>query len=229
MAWTPARIWCGELIRSAAARAVIFDMDGVLTDTEEFHLESWRLLLERRFGLAVSAEMIRKTFGQSNETIIPLLVPPEVPLNREMLPQLSDEKEAYYREVARGKVKPMAGAERFLSWLEDNNVPTAIGTSGPPENIQFILSEFDWEGRFAALVDRTKFVASKPSPDCFLEAALRLRVSPSRCIVFEDSLHGILAARRAGAVPAAILTTLPREAFILHARWIFQDFLEIAC
>jgi len=227
--WRPARISGRELIRGAGAQAVIFDMDGVLADTEEFHQESWRILTERRFGVAAPPELISKTFGQTNENIIPLLYPPGEELDRAEIPGLSVEKEIYYRQAARGRVKPLAGVERFLSWLEGRGIPMAIGTSAPPENTRFLLSQFGWEGRFGAVVDRTGFRASKPWPDCFLEAAARLRVSPRRCIVFEDSLHGILAARRAGSMPAAVLTTLPGEVLLLQARWCFRDFMEIAC
>src|SRR5258706_536464 len=103
-----ARIPAAELIRLSGAQGVIFDMDGVLADTQEFHLESWRLLLERRFGLDSPAELIRSTFGQSNEKIIPLLVPHAVLAPKEMA-ALSEEKEALYREVARGRVRPLPG------------------------------------------------------------------------------------------------------------------------
>ena len=69
-----ARIGARELFGLSGARAVIFDMDGVLADTEEYHLESWRSCLHSRYGLAPAQEVIRRTFGQSNEQILPLLV-----------------------------------------------------------------------------------------------------------------------------------------------------------
>src|SRR5262245_21767980 len=87
----PARIAARELLRSSGARGVIFDMDGVLADTDEFHLLSWQGLLEARFGLETPAGLIRSTFGQSNERILPLLLPPgRLPAGLE-LESLSDE------------------------------------------------------------------------------------------------------------------------------------------
>jgi HAD superfamily hydrolase (TIGR01509 family) len=223
-----ARIRAGELIRLAGARGVIFDMDGVLSDTQEFHLESWRLLLERRFAFTPPAGLIRSSFGQSNEKIIPLLFP-QATFTPKELAELGEEKEALYREVARSRVRPLAGVEEFLSYLAEAGIPAAVGTSGPPENVRLILEEFRWEGRFQAVVDRDQFPASKPAPDCFLAAAARLGVPPHRTVVFEDSFHGLAAARRAGAVPVGIATTFPEVELILRARWAFRDFTEIVC
>ena len=225
----PARISARELLRSSGARGVIFDMDGVLADTEEFHLLSWQGLLEARFGLETPAGLIRSTFGQSNERILPLLLPPgRIPTGREV-ESLSEEKEARYREAARGRVRPLRGVERLLAWLGREGIPAAVGTSGPPENIRFLLEEFGWRSVFRALVDRSQFAASKPAPDCFLVAAARLGVPPGRSLVFEDSLHGLAAARRAGMAAAGIATTYPEEAIRPLSRWTFRDFTEIAC
>ena len=225
-AFRAARIRAEELIRLSGARGVIFDMDGVLSDTQEFHLESWRLLLERRFGFTPPAGLIRTSFGQSNEQIIPQLFP-QATFTPKELADLGEEKEALYREVARTRVRPLAGVEEFLSFLADAGIPAAVGTSGPPENVRLIIEEFRWAGRFQAIVDRDQFPASKPAPDCFLAAAARLGVPATRAVVFEDSFHGLAAARRAGAIPAAIATTFPEVELILRARWAFRDFTEI--
>jgi beta-phosphoglucomutase len=224
----PARISARELVRSSGIEGVIFDMDGVLADTEEFHLLSWQGLLAERFGLEAPPGLIRSTFGQSNERILPLLVPAgRAPAGLEV-ERLSDEKEARYREAARGRVRPLPGVEDLLAWLSREGIPAAIGTSGPPENIRFLLEEFGWRRLFRALIDRSRFARSKPAPDCFLLAAERLGVAPRRSLVFEDSLHGLAAARRAGMAAAGIATTYPEEAIRLLSRWTFRDFTEIA-
>jgi HAD superfamily hydrolase (TIGR01509 family) len=228
------RLSARELLSSSRARAVIFDMDGVLADTAELHVEAWNALLDAH-GLpppqgepAGWLPLIRSTFGQSNDTIIPLLWrhagrPLDAPLV-----ELSREKEAYYRRAARDRVRPLAGADRFLRWLARRGVPAAVGTSGPEENVRFLLDEFGWHGLFAALVDRSRFAAGKPAPDCFLRAAADLRVPPSRAIVFEDSIHGLLAARRGGFIPAAIASTHEESDLRPHARWVFRDFRELS-
>lgn len=227
---TVPRISAIELFRSSSAEAATFDMDGVLADTEKFHVQAWQKLLESHTGVAPPLALIRETFGQTNDVIIPLLWEKAGKgLAAADVPPLSEEKEGYYREFAAGRVRPTQGLERFLLWLERRRVPLAIGTSGPRENITFLLKEFGWERHFQVLVDRRRFAAGKPAPDCFLAAAGILGVPPRKTIVFEDSLHGLRAAWRGGFLPAAIATTLPESALRLQARWVFRDFRDIAC
>ena len=115
------------------------------------------------YTVETPAGLIRSTFGQSNERILPLLLPPgRIPTGREV-ESLSEEKEARYREAARGRVRPLRGVERLLAWLGREGIPAAVGTSGPPENIRFLLEEFGWRSVFRALVDRSQFAASKPA------------------------------------------------------------------
>ena len=230
-----------EFLRLADCQAVIFDMDGVLADTEEFHLEAW-IELVRNHSLETSGpevkkegvsdgmlELIRSTFGQSNDTIIPLLWKKAERSIGDELANLSREKEASYRGCARSRVQPMPGIENFLRLLAEERIPAAIGTSGPKENVSFLLEEFSWAGLFSSLVHRERFDAGKPSPDCFLKAAEDLGSDPGKTIVFEDSLHGLEGACRGGFMPAAIASTHQPEELTSIARWVFRDFLDLSC
>ncbi len=234
------KIHANDLVHKSGSEAVIFDMDGVLADTEKFHVEAWAVLARAhslypdgaepgRPGGEDAMELIQHTFGQTNDTIIPLLWRHA---GRELVggvAELSHEKESYYREAARGRVRPMPGIGRFLRWLVAHDSPTAIGTSGPLENIEFLLTEFDWDGLFTSLIHRARFAAGKPAPDCFLKAAEELRVLPRRAIVFEDSVHGLLAARQGGFWPAAIASTHDESELLAYSRWVFRDFREVSC
>ena len=234
------RIHIQELFNSRCAVAAVFDMDGVLADTAAYHLEAWAALA-RAHALYPAArapgtpgghsanELIHRTFGQTNDRIIPLLwrhagKPLEADLGK-----LSYEKEAYYRDAARGRVQPLPGLERLLGWLHRSGVPTAIGTSAPPENVRLLLREFGWEELFCCLVDRTRFAAGKPAPACFLKAASEMRVQPRRTIVFEDSIHGLLGARQGGFIPAGVATLHTASELRFHSRWVFTDFREVSC
>jgi len=219
------------LIDESHIDAVIFDMDGVLADTEGFHIEGWIGLAEAH-GLATDDSLLalaRETFGQTNDTIIPLLWKHA---GRELLggvESLSREKEAYYRKAARGRVVPMPGVDRFLRWLDAQGIPTAIGTSGPVENVRFIVREFGWDGLFTELVDRSRFAGGKPAPDCFLAASRLIGIRPRHGIVFEDSVHGLNGARQGGFHAAAIASTHEPDELWSLARWVFRDFREIFC
>ena len=230
-----------DLLREAHCEAVIFDMDGVLADTEEFHLEAWIQLVETHSlenpdsgdthknvsdGML---KLIRGTFGQANDAIIPLLWKKAGRSPGAALESLSFEKEECYRNCARDRVRPMPGIEDFLRLLRDESIPAAIGTSGPEENVSFLLKEFGWTGLFSSLVHRGRFKAGKPAPDCFLKAVEDLGRAPAKTIVFEDSLHGLEAARKGGFLPAAIASTHEPVELTAIARGVFRDFLELSC
>jgi beta-phosphoglucomutase len=224
-----ATISAGELLRLSRSRAVIFDMDGVLADTEKFHVEAWIRLVEGQTGKSPATAVVRSTFGMTNDLILPVLwrhVGATLDRGAEEMGAL---KERLYREAAAGRVQPLPGVERFIEWLKGQGVPTAIGTSGPRENIEFLVHEFGWTGCFDVLVDRRRFAAGKPAADCFLCAARELSIAPAEALVFEDSFHGLIAARRGGFSLAAIASTHPPSALRPQARWVFRDFLDVAC
>ena len=225
-----------DFLRNTDCRAVVFDMDGVLADTEEFHLEAWGRLVEAH-GLEdgeqrLSEEMlelIRSTFGQANDTIIPLLWEKAGRSPGDALAALSLEKEQCYRSCARGRVRPMPGIEDFLGFLKKENIPAAIGTSGPEENVSFILDEFNWRTVFHSLVHRSRFKKGKPAPDCFLVAAEELGHPPDKTIVFEDSVHGLMAANSGGFTAAAIASTHEPAELTQYTGWGFSDFRSLSC
>ena len=225
-----------DFLRNTDCRAVVFDMDGVLADTEEFHLEAWGRLVEAH-GLEdgeqrLSEEMlelIRSTFGQANDTIIPLLWEKAGRSPGDALAALSLEKEQCYRSCARGRVRPMPGIEDFLGFLKKENIPAAIGTSGPEENVSFILDEFNWRNVFHSLVHRSRFKKGKPAPDCFLVAAEELGQPPDKTIVFEDSVHGLMAANSGGFTAAAIASTHEPAELTQYTSWVFRDFRSLSC
>ena len=225
-----------DFLRNTDCRAVVFDMDGVLADTEEFHLEAWGRLVEAHGledgeqGLSEEMlELIRSTFGQANDTIIPLLWEKAGRSPGDALAALSLEKEQCYRNCARGRVRPMPGIEDFLGLLKKENIPAAIGTSGPEENVSFILEEFNWRNVFHSLVHRSRFKKGKPAPDCFLVAAEELGQPPDKTIVFEDSVHGLMAANSGGFTAAAIASTHEPAELTQYTGWVFRDFRSLSC
>ncbi len=225
-----------DFLKSTGCRAVIFDMDGVLADTEEFHLEAWIRLVEAH-GLETGdqvpseemLELIRSTFGQANDTIIPLLWEKAGRPIGDELAALSLEKEHCYRGCAGRRVRPMPGIEDFLGLLKKENIPAAIGTSGPEENVSFLLEEFSWENVFDSLVHRSRFRKGKPAPDCFLTAAEELGQAPDKTVVFEDSVHGLMAARSGGFTAAAIASTHEPAELREYTEWVFRDFRSLSC
>ena len=186
---------------------VLWDMDGVLVDTGEFHYQSWTETLAE-YGIPLPYEQFRTTFGMNNEGILRMLLGERY--TEELFIEISERKETRFREMIHGQVQLLPGVRPLLEALREANVPQAIASSAPQANIETILFEFNLESYFQALVSAVG-LPSKPHPAVFLAAAQRLDLQPGNCIVLEDAIPGVEAARRAGMRCVAVTTTNKAE------------------
>lgn len=189
-------------------RGVLWDLDGVLVDTGEFHYRAWAETMAVH-GIPYSREAFRATFGMNNAgTLEYLLGRPPAP---EFVKQVNDEKEERFRSAIRGRVRPLPGAVRWLDRLKTIGIKQAIASSAPPANIDALVDELDLRSHFDAIVSGAD-LPGKPDPAVFVEAARRIGVPSALCVVVEDSVAGVLGARRGGMKCVAITTTNPRQA-----------------
>ncbi len=205
--------------------AFIFDMDGVLTDNMRFHADSW-VELFRDFGLeGLDAERyLVETAGMRGLDVLRYFLDPKI--SEAEAERLTELKDFLYRTASRERIKPMAGLEAFLDASRERSVRLGIGTGAGPKNIDYVLNILKIADKFEAIVNPYQVPHGKPHPDIFLKAAELLGAEPSSCIVFEDALPGVEAARRAGMRCVAVTTTNERSMFssfdnIVH---IIDDF-----
>jgi len=191
-----------------AERGVIFDLDGVLIDSSLLHLESWRMVGAER-GFEMTDEFFWKTFGMPNSRIFPLLFGRDLP--PEEARELSEYKEQVYRRLAAGRLKALPGAVALLRALRDAGFRIALGTSTPMVNVQVILDAIGVRPCFDAFVSGDDVTHGKPDPEVFVKAGEKLGLPPERCVVVEDAMVGIQAAKGAGMRCLAVTTTHPRE------------------
>lgn len=181
-------------------RGVIWDLDGVIIDSAEAHLKSWlRLAQEER--VLFSEDQFWATFGWRNDRIIPKIWGP---LSAEHIRELGDRKESYFREYVRETAKPLPGAIELQSALHAAGYKQALASSTPIENIQLISELLGLKRYLSAFVSGETVPSAKPAPDLYLKAAKELGVEPARCLVIEDAVVGIEAARAAGMYSIAI-------------------------
>ncbi len=184
-------------------KGIIFDFNGTLFFDSEKHLEAWREFSKRvRPNPFTDDEMREHMFGRTNKEILTYLMG-KTP-SKELVDSLGREKESVYRDMCRKDYKNTVlalGAEKFLDFLKENNIPRAIATMSEIENVEFYIEEFQLEKWFDLdkIVYADGVIASKPAPDIYLKAAQRLNLKPLECIVVEDALSGIEAAKRADA------------------------------
>jgi HAD superfamily hydrolase (TIGR01509 family) len=191
------------------AYLAIFDHDGVLVDSLEFHQEAW-FEMGRRTGLNFTPEFIHDTFGMTNPTIFRRLLGDS--LSPAQIQRYSDLKEECYRDLARGRIYLMNGVRAVLDALTDHGVKLAIGSSGVRPNLDLTVTECGLDGRFAAIASLEDITRGKPDPQVFLVAAAKAGALPVRSVVFEDAPVGIQAAKAAAMYAVGLTTTHPATA-----------------
>ncbi len=154
---------------------VIFDMDGVLADTAEAHFASWQRLGER-YGVEISRETFEQTFGRPNHQIIETMLGRELP--EDELRQVDRLKEAAYRDIIRDRVEPVPGVVELIRELDEWGFRMAVGSSGPRQNIDLVLSTLGVERYFGAIVSGWDVERGKPDPDVFLKSAAGIGLPP---------------------------------------------------
>jgi beta-phosphoglucomutase len=175
--------------------AVIWDVDGTLVDTAELHFQAWTDLC-RRHNLTFTREDFVRTFGRRNAEIIPQIVGPGC--TDAEVADLSEQKEELYRAAARRGVALLPGAGKLLKELHAAGFKQAIGSSAPRANLDLILDLTDTARTFEAISSAEDTRRGKPDPEVFQVAAGKLGVSPSRCVVMEDAVAGVQAAKAGG-------------------------------
>jgi beta-phosphoglucomutase len=183
---------------------LIFDMDGVLVDSNPAHRQAWAAY-NRKFGLETTDAMHQRMYGKRNDQIIrdfygDSLSPDEVAAR-------SAAKEELYREMIGERIEEMLvpGLRDFLDRYPD--VPKAVASNAEPANVDFLLDRANLRPYFQVVVDGHQVANPKPHPEIYLRAAELLRASPAQCIVLEDSYSGVEAAMAAGMRVIGVRTT----------------------
>ena len=181
---------------ATAPRAVLWDMDGTLVDSREYHWRAWQTAMAAE-GRTVTKTDFLASFGQRNDTIL------SVWLGRaaepDLIRRIGDAKESEYRRlVADEGIELLPGAGEWMRALRREGWRQAIASAAPRLNVEAIEHALDLTGLLDGLVSAEDVRAGKPDPDVFLVAAARVGVPPERCIVVEDAAAGVEAGRRAG-------------------------------
>lgn len=183
--------------------AFIFDMDGVLVDSNPTHKVALKQFCKKH-GYDLSEKDLReKIYGRTNRDWLMNLLGN---LSEETIREYAEEKEALFRELY-VDIRPLAGLHSFLEKLERAGIPRAIATSAPRANVDFTISRTRIERFFPVILDDSFVTKGKPDPQIYLKSAAALGLPSSQCIVFEDSLSGVTAAKRAGCKVVGVTTT----------------------
>lgn len=185
--------------------AVIFDMDGVLVDTFEAHLESWNVVAHEE-GTEMTRRQFAETFGRTSREIIAILWPERAD-DAAAVRDFDDRKEAAFRQIISRNFPAMPGAVALLNSLAADGIPMAVGSSGPSANVALVVEKLRAADLLSAMITADDVTRGKPDPQVFLLAAERMGIAPEQCIVVEDAQAGVAAARAAGMHCVGIAST----------------------
>lgn len=199
-------------------------MDGVLADTGPIHFESW-VRMAQEMGYTYTKEFFDKTFGQQSPTIVKMMAGDN--FNEAEIHKWADLKELYYREMVKDKLEPLPGVIPLLRELNKEGFKLAVGSSGPPENVDLLLKTLKIKSFFDVVITAADVKEGKPAPDVFLIAAEKCGVNPENSMVIEDAPVGIEAAIRANMKTIALTTTHKKEE-LKDADLIIKDLSHIS-
>jgi beta-phosphoglucomutase family hydrolase len=195
---------------NCSSAAVLWDMDGVLVNSGPLHRQAWRAFLAAR-GLDLGDRVFELGFGRPNTEVLPAFFGDA--LGADQIAQLSEDKERAYRDLVREQgIDPVPGVMQWLERFAEAGIMQGVATSGCRANAELIIGRLNAARYLQTVITAEDAHRGKPHPDLFLLAAKRLDVPPDRCLVIEDSLHGIRAARAAGMRCLALSTTHPASA-----------------
>jgi len=176
--------------------AVLWDLDGTLVDSEEYHWRAWQETMSAE-GVVLTREKFLATFGQRNDSILRQWLGRDSTAER--IQRIADSKEELYRRiVSQDRLAPLPGVAEWVKRLASEGWVQAVASSAPRANVEVVLQILALTPYFLAVASAEDVSRGKPDPEVFLTAAARLKVAPAQSIVVEDAAAGIEAGRRAG-------------------------------
>jgi HAD superfamily hydrolase (TIGR01509 family) len=186
---------------SVSPRAVVFDLDGLMFNTEELYQHAGTEILRRR-GHKFSPELLNAMMGRPQKDSLQLMI--DAHFLDDTIAQLAMETEQIISKLLDVELSPMPGVVQLMEALEAAQIPKAIATSSGLRFTRNVLSRFDWESRFQFVLTSEDIAHGKPHPEIYLTAAQRFGMQPGEVMVLEDSQNGCRSAVAAGAVVVAV-------------------------
>src|SRR3954463_9201526 len=196
---------------SGSGRALLFDIDGTLADTDALHLEAFNQVFGPHGHVFDRDRASKELMGFSNSSISERFLPGQSP---ERQAAIMAEKEEAFRKLASGQIKPLAGLMTLLALADRADVPTVAVTNAPRLNAEMMLSGLGIMQRFRAVIIGDELPHGKPHPLPYLEGLRAVDASPECSLAFEDSRAGITAATAAGLATVGMRTNLGHDDLI---------------
>lgn len=202
-------------------KAFIFDMDGVIIDSEPIHFDV-DVQTMKHFGKAITKEELEKFVGMTNPEMWKV-IKEDYQLQQTVAEIIEHQLSSKITLLQGIQIEPIEGIRDLLTSLKNNQIPIGIASSSPRIFIEEVLKKFDLSSYFDCVVSGEEVNQGKPAPDVYMEAASLLGVDPKDCVVVEDAKHGVAAAKAAGMTCFGYVNEnsghqdLSKADFIIHA------------
>lgn len=210
-------------------KGLIFDLDGTLTLTQQFHAMAFSEVFKNH-GVTYSAADDYRYAGKGSHCIFPEFFKEHgITLNEKQVEDFSNEKKVIYdRILAEHQIEKVAGIDEFLTNMKNKGIRMIVASGNKLEAVQNILKRTNLWDFFDEIITNKDVKKSKPDPEIFLKAAEKLKLKPEECIVFEDAINGINAAK-AGGMTCIALTTGNTATVLLTAgaAYAVKNYTEI--
>ena len=186
-------------------KGVLFDLDGVIADTSVYHFQAWRKLIKIHFNFELPDELEKQTKGVSRtDSLKAILKFLNISVSQEKFNEMTTEKNNIFRNLLASLTPAniLPGISELISALKKNNVKLSLASASL--NGPFILKKLQLTDAFDAIADPSKVAAGKPAPDIFIAAAEAINLKPQDCVGIEDSIAGITAINKSGALSVGV-------------------------
>jgi len=200
-------------------------MDGVLVNSNPYHLEKWVEFLDHRKISYKKEELPELILGKRNDTAFKYFLGPDV--TPEESHRLSEEIEETFRKVFKPHARPLPGLDALIKECHAADIPMAVASSAVRSNIEFVVDALGYRRYFQTMVSGDEVTHAKPDPEIYLKAADHLGIDPADAVAFEDSYVGIGAVNNAGMKCIAIASTFPIERLAPIATMAVPSFEDI--
>ena len=194
-----------------SGKALLFDIDGTLTDTDALHLEAFNQVLGPHGHAFDHARFTRELQGFSNASISERFLAGQPPERQTII---MGEKEQAFRKLVAGRIQPLPGLMALLALADRADIPMVAVTNAPRLNAEMLLSGLGIAGRFKVLVIGDELPHGKPHPMPYLEGLRAVGAAPKASVAFEDSRSGVRSASSAGIATVGIRTSLSHDDMI---------------
>ena len=177
-------------------KAIIFDVDGTLVDSLPYHHESWRIFFKnnnleendfteilKEYKGGGTLELMTSVFGDM--------------YTKDELKTMTDDKEIIFRDIYKSKIYPIEGLKKFLDNLKENNILLSIGSNAIRKNVLMTIEELSITNYFSYIICGDEVSKGKPDPEMYIKTLSKLNIRKDECVIFEDSIEGVTAAKNA--------------------------------